>query len=785
MKKKTVVKLITLCLCGALTITSAASLVSANGAAENESTLTATGAPESTEAATIAEILNGYVTAPDNANASESKNTEKDETVYVLAGADGSSQKIIVSDWLKNPSGATSIKDLTSLTEVENVKGDEACTWSEDGITWSSQGKDVYYQGTSSKELPVSVKVTYLLDGKEIMPEALKGKSGHVTIRYTYENHQQETVLIGGNKEQISVPFAMLTGVLLDGEAFTNVEVIGGKLFNDGDRNIVVGLAFPGLQENLNLDAEKFTIPDSLEIQADVQNFSIGTAVTVATNELFNKLDMEKFDSISDLQNAMGQLTDGMTQLLDGSGQLTDGLSQLLEKSGELVNGVDQLASGAKELQMGTASLDGGAADLAAGASKLSSGLSTIASNNDSLNGGARQVFETLLATARTQLLSAGLTVPEMTIENYGTVLNGVIASLDENAVYATALQTVTDAVNAKRDYIQQQVTAAVTAEVENGVKAAVQSQVTAQVTSAVQSEVASKVTSTIRQNVFAQVVQTATGMDVETYQGAVTAGMISEENQNAILAAVDAKMASEEIQAMISAKTEEQVSSEEVKGMITQTTEAKMASEEISSLISSNVTAKLAEDSIQQLIAQNTEIQVQKAITDTMAGEEVQGKLAAASAGAKAVIDLKSSLDSYNTFYGGIQSYTAGVAQAAAGAGQLAAGTQALKDGTAKLSAGATQLSDGMTTLQASLPALVDGITQLCDGSAALKDGLQKFDEEGIQKLTGAVNGDLEALSERAKATIHASKHYNNFSGISDDMSGQVKFIYRIAGIE
>ena len=167
------------------------------------------------------------------------------------------------------------------------------------------------------------------------------------------------------------------------------------------------------------------------------------------------------------------------------------------------------------------------------------------------------------------------------------------------------------------------------------------------------------------------------------------------------------------------------------------------------------------------------------------MASDEVQAQFAAASEGAKSVISLKTSLDSYNTFYLGLQSYTAGVSQAAAGAGELKAGTDDLKSGTSKLYAGATELYDGILTLKNGTPALVDGITQLRDGAMQLSDGLKEFNEQGVQKLVDAVDGDLTGLTTRLRATIDVSKNYRSFSGIDDNMDGQVKFIYRTDAIE
>jgi len=204
------------------------------------------------------------------------------------------------------------------------------------------------------------------------------------------------------------------------------------------------------------------------------------------------------------------------------------------------------------------------------------------------------------------------------------------------------------------------------------------------------------------------------------------------------------------------------------------------MASDEVGTIITANIDAKMNSDEIKATIGQNVEAQVQKAIADTMAGEEVQSKLAAASDGAKQVISLKTSLDSYNAFYLGLQSYTAGVAQAASGANELKSGAAQLKTGSEALSAGANELYNGLLTLKGGVPALVDGITKLRDGSMTLSDGLKQFNKEGVQKLVDAVDGDLSGLLDRVRATIEVSNNYRNFAGISDGMDGQVKFIYR-----
>ncbi len=513
----------------------------------------------------------------------------KDETVYVLASADGSVDKIIVSDWVQNVRGDALIDDVTRLTGIENVKGDETYTLGgENACVWDARGNDIYYQGSIGQELPVSVAVSYTLDGRAISPEELAGKSGRVSIRFDYTNHQYELVDIQGTQEKIYVPFAMLTGVVLDNGVFSNVSVSNGKIVNDGDRTIVAGLALPGLQDSLGLDREMLELPDYVEITADAENFELETTITLAANgllsgELGTAGDRSQRDG---LDGKLDELTDAMDQLIDGSSRLYDGLCALLDRSEELVSGIDRLAAGAAQLKQGADDLSAGAAQLQAGAASLSQGLDALAENSGALSNGAAQMFQSLLATANAQLAAAGVQAPELTVENYAQVLDGVIAAAGESPA-------------------------------------------------------------------------------------------------------------------------------------------------------------------------------------------------------AQQVAALKASLDSYNGFYQGLQSYTAGVAQSAAGAGKLNTGISSVKDGADSLSAGAAQLYDGILTMHNGAPALIDGMTQLRDGAMELSGGLREFDQKGVQKLADAFDGDLGRLMDRVDALRAVSEGYASFSGISPDMDGQVKFVWRTGAVE
>ena len=320
---KTGYKILSGCLCAALICTiTGASVYAENGALH---------APQDTKAA----------------SAAAEERASKEETVYVIAGADGKQQSVIVSDWLKNPNKETSLQDVSDLTDIENVKGDETWTANGTSLTWDAQGNDIYYQGKSETELPVTMNISYQLDGKDIAPAELAGKSGKVTIRFDYENHCTTTATVDGKEETLYVPFAALTGMLLDNERFTNIEVTNGRVVNDGSHTVVVGIAFPGLQDDLNIERDTLELPDYVEVSADVTDFALDTTLTLATNSVFSALQDSDFETVDDLKASFAKLTDAMQQLLDGSSELFEGLETLLEKSQTLVDGVVTLNNGA------------------------------------------------------------------------------------------------------------------------------------------------------------------------------------------------------------------------------------------------------------------------------------------------------------------------------------------------------------------------------------------------------------------------------------------------------
>ena len=366
---------------------------------------------EASAAASEVEAEADAAASEAKATPSHSSESGKDETVYIVTDASGNPTNITVNDQLKNKDGAATLVDKTDLKDIVNVNGDGSYTENSDGtITWETESADVYYQGTTDKTLPVTVSLSYQLDGKDIRPEDLAGKSGHVKIRFDYKNTATVKEKVGGKEEDVTVPFAMISGAILPMDKFTNVSVTNGKIMGDGQNNIVVGMAFPGLKdaldwENLKKDAkdddakkklDDIDIPEYVEIEADVKDFALDMTMTMASSNILSDLgDVDDIDvssvtdKMNDLQDGTDKLEDGAKQLKDGTSDLKDGVSKLADGTSDMKDGTSDLRDGASKLKDGTSDLKDGASDLKDGTSDLKDGAATLKSGTSELKNGA------------------------------------------------------------------------------------------------------------------------------------------------------------------------------------------------------------------------------------------------------------------------------------------------------------------------------------------------------------------------------------------------------------
>lgn len=616
------------------------------------------------------DVKDTETTVSESTSAKDTK-AAKDETVYVIANADGSVKKIIVSDWIKNSLNEKNLKDKSELKDIKNVKGDESYVMDSDNMrVWNADGADIYYQGTISKELPVDLKVSYKLDGKAVSADEIAGKSGKATIRFDYVNKQYSEVTIDGKTEKIYVPFVMLTGLMLDNDVFTNVEVSNGKLINDGDRTVVAGFALPGLKENLALDSSKIEIPDYVEVTADVKNFSLTTTLTLATNSLFNEFDTSKLNTADDLQAQLNELTSGMSKLIDGSSELYGGLTTLLSKSKELAAGVDKLASGTNELASGTAALN--------------AGLNTLVSKNGDLTAGAAKVFDSLLATVTTQFKDNGITV-SLTKENYKSELNSLLSNpTDAQKAELIAVANSTIEAKLKENNVPEPYYKAVKVMLAEKLAAG-------KTLEAAMAEIAPVLTN-------AAEVKKALADDTLNPNEALINGLIQmgvPESQAGMIA---------KISLYLTVKNNQPLTS-----------------------VTSNVTTAIAMATDAQTVS--------AAMNDSSADAKINAlclKLALSTL-KPSVETAVTSLDSYNEFYQGILAYTVGVKSASDGSAKVNAGAAELKNGAEQLKAGTEQLVPGVEQLADGSKQLADGIKELNEKGISKITGLAGKDLQNL----------------------------------------------------
>lgn len=657
---------------------------------------------------------------------SSSATPAKDETVYVKVDDAGNQKDVTVSDQLKNISSLGTIDDVSDLKDIKNVKGDETFSENNGKLVWQGDKKDICYQGTTTKKIPVGMKVTYELDGKKVSADDLEGKSGHLKIHYEYQNTSADSGKY--------TPFLMATGLLMDGEKFSNVTVDNGKVISDGDRNIVIGMGLPQLKEQLTSVSSKvddLDIPDSFTVEADVTDYEKVEAVTVATNEVFNEVGTDKFDSLDELKDSMTELQDASNKLVMGSGELKDGLDTLLSSSGTLVSGIDQLASGGNTLASGTGSLVSGMQSAKTGSSQLAGGVKAL---SDGVSGMQAQVSDGV------KDLSNGVSSVQAGVETIHGIAEqadkgvdlakdgakGLCAGLEtasesagEIATAARNLCTVLGGNQQTVQVEQQQEVTVDNSDIYNQI-AALAEQMTDENDKAAVENVLNQISATKTQTVDVQA-------EVEVENPYVTA-------LNGIASGADA------LSKQLSANGEIGGGAATLYGTLSSTQGA---------------TVKAATAGLSGALASDGSLQRGISLLQSGVGE-MGTKLGA-----------------------GTNELLSGIGTLQKGADSLDSGLGTLTSGASQLNSGAGTLSTGLNTLQSSTGALVSGVEQLDSGAAELNSGMIQFNEEGIEKLVSVFDGDIDALLDKANELLDASKEYKNFSGIADGMDGSVKFIF------
>lgn len=757
----------------------------------------------------------------------ETEEAGKEETVYVVANADGSAKNVIVSEWLKNKDGEATLKDASDLKDIENVKGEEAFTQNGDQLTWEAGGNDIYYQGTTDKKLPITEKVTYFLDGKEMTPQEIAGKSGKVKIRFDYINNEKTTQIVEGEEHEVYVPFTVLTGMILPDD-YSNVEITNGKVISDGNRKVAVGMAMPGLKESLDIGEDdldgEVKIPDYVEVTADVDNFSLEMTMTVAVNDLLEGRDLGEAFDVSELEDDMDTLTDASKQLVSGSKELSKGLKTLKNSMKEFTTGADTLKSGISSYTSGASQLNDGIQTLSGSSGALISGVSTLNGSAATLNSGVAQLDQTLKAEISDEEKASLVQQADEAIDStfqdqnsgteaiknqaaatfYDSLANNQTAKEQVSAGLGTYTETILDSVletaytqvagdSAKKDQMAQY-----KPQVVQAVTQAVVQQVTQSVTSGVMSAV-------IQQQAAAMAEQAGGALNAEAVAAICNAvnEAVNTEGSEA-QSQINALVAQQDINGLVAANVEAQMA------QVEQQIDAALNSEEgqaqikatVDDLVNQTVATAMASDTLlagmdstaAQIvagIADGAKDTVGAAVADTA---KTAAKTAAEAATLTAVDGTKAQISeainatdsaSGYSLVTGMQALSQGTQTMSDNMPALTDGIHQLTDGAALLVSNNGALTDGASKLSGAAIQIGEGVQKLAKGSNQLMDGMIEFDKEGIQKLMDAYDGDVKTLLNKLEAVVNAGKEYQTFTKVAKGTKGSVKFIYRTEAIK
>lgn len=852
LKEKLKSKYIVRVVAGVLTIALVGTGIGATAVfAEKNSTAVTAEADSTTgsskDADDIADKLMDSVSLKDN-------DADKDESVYLISDANGNVNKTIVVDHLKNKDKKDTLEDASNLSDIENVKGKEKFTQSGDKLTWQAGGKDIYYQGTATAEPPVTQKVTYYLDGKEISPEDLAGKSGKVKIRFDYTNTTSYTETVNGEKQTVSVPFAAVTGLVL-GDGFENIEVTNGKAEVSDSSSVVLGYALPGLKDSLgikdgDLDGD-VNIPEYMEMTADVKNFSMPAAMTFVVNasdyvstDGIDTSDLD--DMINDLKDASTQLQDGSKTLAEGTDTLADGLSTLQSKLGTFASGVGTLQSGLKTYTDGVSTLSGGLNKLNSNVPTLSNGITTLNSSAKSLNDGVALLNATVSAKFTDSEKKTLLDQVHSTLESQKSEIEKQAQTTV--ASQKTAIQKqAQSAVDLQKTDIQKQAQSTVAdqkEDIEKKAQAAVDDQkeqiksVAAETVKQQETEIKNQAASAVEQEF------TSGKTDYITNEAKKQLASIKPVIESGVKAQFVQKMAEKNpaITDYDSAKTffdqnvgmkdgaaeacvNEQIDTiiNNLAGSVASTAKdaSKIAAGEAAYTAASQTAgeaaytgASLAAGTAAYTAARQTageaayagaslaattaaytgasQAATTAAYTGAVSGaeqatitsaEQTKATVAASinqkqANGYSLVTGMKALADGTQTLYNSVPTLTSGIKQ-------LVDGSNTLVANNAQLNSGASQLADGTNQIVSGVDQLTTGSKTLSEGAHTLADGMVQFNEEGINKILDAYNGDLKPFTDKLQAVIDAGEEYQTYSAIADGQTGSVKFIYKLASID
>lgn len=590
------------------------------------------------------------------------------------------------------------------------------------------------YKGYDDAQLPVTMKVSYTLDGKAISPADLAGESGHVKIHITYTNNIK--------RNNVYVPFAVMTAFIFDNDDFSNVSVDNGKVIDDGTRNTVVGYALPGLSESLSLNlseldsgAKDIDIPESVTIECDTTKYNVENAYSVVTDEMFQDIDMSDVNNASDLKDKMDEVKSAAKKLANGTSQLSNGADKVASGAGKLSAASKTIKNGAKDVASGTNLLKSKTPALAGGVSKLAAGSKQVSDGNAALLAGLQKMYGTAPTKAD---LSDG-------------------SGTQKLAVGAKALNSEVQALNLSK--------VSLTEEQKTKIQTAAASKVTGaatQLSTGIGAGVAGKLKSTI---------------SADSAKSTTVSKVLADENiQKAVKALEAAGYTEAEAKAVFSG-----VVSTTLDGAASQ-----ISADAVTGSISGNV-----ESTVQQVAGAAAVSGAQGVVDETNKTiEGYSGKITALKSATK---QLQEGTEEVNVGLAGKDGKGEGEDNLIGASKELADGSSEVYSGITALQGGSKELVSGVNKLASGSMQLYNGTVifsskeaELASGAAALAKGAKTLDKS-VDSAMNKAKSEIDKLNasnlldvvDNAKAIQKAAQDYNSFGNTKTYKS--VTFIYKM----
>ena len=395
--------------------------------------------------------------------AASNKGVEKEETVYGILNSDGSTHKVIVSDFIHANEKLDSITINSNLESLTDLQKSDAPVINGNQVTWNMNGYELNYQGISTQSLPVETKVTYFLDGMEVKSSDLEGKSGQLKIVIAQTNNQFEEMNISGKMHKLYVPYYSLTTMRLSSDIFANVHINQGKVVSDGKNFLVTGLLAPGMNENFEGIVE-LKLENTLEITAEVTNFEFSPIYMALSDKLPEVDSIDALDEISNLSASLAEFkaagdnlvigaTDfeaGTTKYFENFGGAVKGLQEYLGSIGELSSILSGMGSPVDQLTKGAVSLHEGLLKWQASAKPLVEGYSQFSEGTKAFSDGAQALGEKV----------SGLTDSLIKVSPSASLLSSSSTQINQGVsdlnVHMTQLSSGSDQLNAAMKEFQK-----------------------------------------------------------------------------------------------------------------------------------------------------------------------------------------------------------------------------------------------------------------------------------------------------------------------------------------